>query len=116
MLKNIISERKKMFSSYGGEYNNYIKNSGNKVPLIGTIINNYDAFSEINANLEDEIIKLCRDGLRYGMFFIITANTDGSIRRRIKQNFSSIFALRLNDISDYNAIFNKTRTTIQTII
>ena len=107
MLKNIISERKKMFSSYGGEYNNYIKNSGNKVPLIGTIINNYDAFSEINANLEDEIIKLCRDGLRYGMFFIITANTDGSIRRRIKQNFSSIFALRLNDISDYNAIFNK---------
>lgn len=102
MLKNIISERKKMFSSYGGEYNNYIKNSGNKVPLIGTIINNYDAFSEINANLEDEIIKLCRDGLRYGMFFIITANTDGSIRRRIKQNFSSIFALRLNDISDYN--------------
>ena len=107
MLKNIISERKKMFSSYGGEYNNYIKNSGNKVPLIGTIINNYDAFSEINANLEDEIVKLCRDGLRYGMFFIITANTDGSIRRRIKQNFSSIFALRLNDISDYNAIFNK---------
>lgn len=110
MLKSIISERKKMFSAYGGEYNNYINNSGNKIPLIGTIINNYDAFSEVNANLEDEIIKLCRDGLRYGMFFIITANTDGSIRRRIKQNFSSIFALRLNDISDYNAIFNKVNT------
>lgn len=110
MLKNIVSERKKLFASFGGEYNNYIKSSNNKLPLIGIIINNYDAFSEINPNIEEDIIKLCRDSLRYGMFFIITANTDGSIRRRIKQNFSSLFALRLNDISDYNAIFNKVNT------
>lgn len=110
MLKNIVSERKKLFASFGGEYNNYIKSGNNKLPLVGIIINNYDAFSEINPNIEEDIIKLCRDSLRYGMFFIITANTDGSIRRRIKQNFSSLFALRLNDISDYNAIFNKVNT------
>ena len=107
IIKDIISDRKKKFSSYGGEYNNYIKNSGETMPLIGIIINNYDAFTENNANLEEELISLCRDGQRYGIFFVITANSDGSVRRKIKQNFNTIFALKLNDISDYNAIFNK---------
>lgn len=107
MLKDVISDRKKLFNSYGGDYNNYINNSNNNLPLIGVIINNYDAFNENNPQLDDDIIRLTRDGLRYGIFFIITANNDGSIRKKIKQNFSTLFALRLNDISDYNSIFSK---------
>ena len=107
LINRKISERKKLFSAFGGEYNNYIKLSGKKLPLIGIIINNYDAFSESNPNFEDELITITRDGLRYGIFFVLTANSDSSIRRKIKQNFNSIFALRLNDISDYNIIFNR---------
>lgn len=107
MIKNMISSRKKEFSEYGGEYNNYIKNSGKTLPLIGIIINNYDSFTESNPNIEEELISLSRDGQRYGVFFVITANADGSIRRKVKQNFNTLLALRLNDISDYNAIFNK---------
>ena len=38
----MISERKKLFASYGGDYDNYIKNSGNALPLVGVIINNYE--------------------------------------------------------------------------
>ena len=107
MIKSIVSERKKIFASYGGEYNNYIKNSGQNLPLIGIVINNYDSFSESNPNAEEDLIKLTRDGQRYGVFFIITANGDGSIRRRIRQNFNTLFALRLNDVSDYNSIFGR---------
>ena len=111
MIKGMISERKKLFSTYGGDYDNYIKNSGEELPLVGIIINNYDAFIENNPNSEEELIKLTRDGLRYGIFFVITANTDGSIRRKIKQNFSTLLALRLNDVSDYNAIFGRVSNT-----
>lgn len=107
MIKKIISDRKKRFASYGGEYNNYINQSDEKLPLIGIIINNYDSFNEINPTIEEELISLTRDGLRYGVFFVLTANGDSSIRRKVKQNFNTLLALRLNDISDYNAIFGK---------
>ncbi len=110
LINHKLSERKQLFSSFGGEYNNYIKVTENKIPLIGIIINNYDAFEEANPNLDDEIIKITRDGLRYGLFFVFTANSDGSIRRKIKQNFNSIFALKLNDISEYSTIFNRVNT------
>ena len=111
MIKGFITERKKMFTQYGGEYNNYIKSSGNSLPLIGIIINNYDSFIENNPNIEEDIIKLTRDGQRYGVFFVITANTDSSIRRKIKQNFNTLFALRLNDESDYSSIFGRVKNT-----
>ena len=107
MIKDIIRERKKLFVPYGGDYNNYIAKSNSMLPLIGVIINNYDAFYEVNTVIDEEIASLTRDGRRYGVFFIITANGDNSVRRRIKQNFSTILALRLNDESGYNSIFGK---------
>ena len=107
MIKDIIKERKKLFVPYGGDYNNYIARSNSMLPLIGVIINNYDAFYEINTVIDEEIAPLTRDARRYGVFFIITANGDNSVRRRIKQNFNTILALRLNDESGYNSIFGK---------
>jgi len=117
LLKGIINDRKKLFSSYGGEYNNYIRNSGASLPLIGVVVNNYDSFMETNFNtLEEDFIKLTRDGLRYGVFFVITANSEGSIRRKIKQNFNTLLALRLNDISDYTSIFGRVNSVPKDVI
>ena len=107
LIKDIISERKKLFISYGGDYNTYIDKSGNSLPLIGIIINNYDAFYEANINIDEDLAGLTRDAIRYGIFFILTANGENSVRRRIKQNFSTILALKLNDESAYNSIFGK---------
>lgn len=116
MIRDIIKERKKIFSEYGGEYNNYIKNSGNTLPLIGVVINNYDSFIESNSLIEDLLIQYCRDGQRYGIFFIITANSDGSIRRKIKQSFNTIISLRLNDITDYSSIYGKVKNPPKDIL
>ncbi|MGM9881847.1 MAG: type VII secretion protein EssC [Bacilli bacterium] len=107
LIRNIIRQRKQLFAQYGGEYNNYVKNSNKSIPLIGIIVNNYDSFIENNPNVEDELIKFTRDGLRYGVFFILTANNDNSVRRKISQNFNSTLALRLNDISDYANIYGR---------
>ena len=107
MIKDIIKERKKLFISYSGNYNTYIRESKEELPLIGVIINNYDAFYEGNVSFDEELASLTRDALRYGIFFIITASGDNSIRRKIKQNFNTILALRLNDEMAYNTIFTK---------
>ena len=88
-------------------YNTYIRESKEELPLIGVIINNYDAFYEGNVSVDEEFASLTRDALRYGIFFIITASGDNSIRRKIKQNFNTILALRLNDEMAYNSIFTK---------
>lgn len=108
MLDEIISERKKLLAATGSDYQGYIK-QGNKLPLINVIINNYDSFVESHDNLEEDIIKISREGVRYGINLILTAITDTSIRSKIKQNFNNIFALQLNDKSDYNQIFGFTK-------
>ncbi len=107
MIKDIIIERKKLFISYSGNYNNYVRDGGNDLPLIGVIINNYDAFYEANIAIDEDLVSITRDALRYGIFFVITASGDNSVRRKIKQNFNTIFALRLNDETAYNSIFSK---------
>jgi len=114
MVKEIVLERKQLFANYGGEYNNYIKQN-NSLPLIGILINNYDAFAEYNPMVCDELISITRDCQRYGIFFVITSNNDRSIKMKLKQNFTSIFALRFNDSTEYGMIFGRTNVTLKEI-
>jgi len=79
------------------------------LPLIGIIINNFDAFKESNSMLEDELISLTRDCQRYGIFFVLAANNDHSVRIKLKQNFNAIFTLRFNDLTDYGMVLGRTK-------
>lgn len=106
MIDDTIAERKKILSSYGGQYNNYIKQGG-QLPQIGVIINNFDYFVENNQMVDDTLIRLARDGKRYGIFLIITANGVNSIRMKLQQNFDTILALRLNDYSDFSMVVGR---------
>jgi len=105
LIKEELKKRKKLFTSYGGDYKNYVK-SKNKLPLKVVIINNYDSVYESNQNIYDELPELVRDSSRYGIVFIITANAINSVHNRISQNFSNIYVLKLKDSSDYTGIFN----------
>lgn len=108
MIEDIMSERKKILSSYGGQYNSYIKQGG-ELPQIGIIINNFDYFVENNQMIDDTLIRIARDGKRYGIFLIITANGVNSLRMKLQQNFDTILALRLNDYSDYSMIMGRSK-------
>lgn len=103
MISEIIEKRKKIFSNSGKNLRNYrIENE--KIPIINLVINNYDAFYESQMTKEETIIKISRDGQRYGVNIILTANNDMSLRTKLKQNFNNIFALRQNDNSNYISI------------
>ncbi|MDD3187344.1 MAG: type VII secretion protein EssC [Bacilli bacterium] len=102
-LDRSIDNRKNLFQKFGGSYDSYLKNSGATLPLITVILNNYDAFNELYPNFEETLIQLSREGIKYGITFIVTT-TSPSIRYKLSQNFAQKLSLRMNDISDYNSI------------
>ena len=90
--------RKKIFQNHGGTYESYLKNSNQVLPLVTVIVNNYDAFQEVYSNYEEIIVQLTREGLKYGINFILST-TATSIRYKLAQNFSQRLVLRMNDNS-----------------
>ena len=108
MLLQEFNRRRKALSSYGGDIHKFNKNSGQTMPNIIIIINNYAAFSEQCEIYEEEVALLSRDGLRYGIIFIVTANNTMALRWRIQQNFKQTITMQLNDESHYSVILGKT--------
>lgn len=108
MLVEEMEKRRNLFAEYGGDYSSYCINSGKTVPNIVTIINNYAGFTEQFEALEDILNLLSRDGVKYGIFFVLTASTTNAVRYRLQQNFKSIFTMQLNDETDYAVLVGKT--------
>lgn len=109
MIQKEITNRKRLFAEYYGDYQYYIKNSGKTIPTIVVIINNFEAFQEIYPNFEEEILQLTREGLKYGIVFILTVSTGNALRYKLSKNFRQKIALQLNDDSDYSNIFDRVR-------
>ena len=109
MLNETIEERKKLFIDYGGNYTTYIKTSGNILPLIVVIINNFEAYIETYASDEEILNILSRDGIKYGINFILTVNTPNGVRFKLKQNFNNSIVLEQNNDDDYGTILGNVR-------
>lgn len=104
IINNETNKRKKLFVDYGGDYQNYIKNSGQKLPLKVIIINNYDTLKEDIESAYDEMPELLRDSSRYGIIYIITANSLNATGSRLIQNIKTNIALRLKDGFEYSEV------------
>ena len=108
MLHKEIEYRKNLFSEYGGDYANYCKNSGKTVPNIVVLINNYAGFAEQYEDLIESFALLTRDGVKYGIYFVVTASNTNAIRYVIAQNFKMTMTMQLNDATDYAVVIGKT--------
>lgn len=107
MLQKEIKERTAILSDYNGDYKLYIKTEEKAMPLIVVMINNYEAFLANYENEYDDILlNLTRDGLKYGIVFIVTASSYNGLRYRLSQNFRQKIALQLNNDDDYLNIFD----------
>ena len=112
MIYELIEERRKIFVEYSGNYQDYIKSSSNKLPLIVVIINNYEVFVENNNRLSNNISNLYRDASKYGIIFIITSTSSSGVRGRMSQYFTNKLCLQLPDVNDYRTILNSPRGLI----
>ena len=108
MLRKEVDYRKACFSEYGGDHAEYIRSAQKTVPNILVVLQNYSAFSEVYEDLQDEFTILSRDGLKYGIYFLVTAETTNAVRYRTQQNFKMILSLQLNDPSEYPILLGKT--------
>ena len=107
LLKQMTS-RKKLFADYGGTYKEYINHANNIVPNIVVIINNFVPFYENYEEYDESLMHLLREGSKYGIYFVVTANNFNEMRYRIIQNFNQQFVLQQNDTNEYAIILGPT--------
>ncbi len=108
MLCKEIEKRKSLFAEYGGDYHSYIAKAPEKVPNIVVMINNYSGFFESYESYQDTLIQLTRDGVKYGIYFVVAVNAVNEIRYKVSQNFKTVLTMQLNDATDYPMVVGKT--------
>ncbi len=115
LLKMIVEElnrRKQIFANFGGSYQSYMKTENEKMPNWIIMINNFEAFTENYEEKVDLLNQISRDSFKYGIFFVITASSDSSVRVRTRQNMALVYALEQNDDMDYSSILGNCRGKI----
>jgi len=103
-----LENRKVLFRKFGGDYQNYIANSGEKVPNIVIVISNFMAFTDEYSAGEDSIAKIAREGKKYGIFVVITALDATAVRYSLVPLFSNLYVLQQNNEDQYSSILGKT--------
>ena len=104
MIFDELTRRKNLFSDYGGTYLDYIKSSGEKMPLITIVINGYDVMGENFPRVQENIFSLIREGNKYGIVFIITTSVNNGISGRVSQMFLNTISLRQKNADSYRDI------------
>ncbi len=105
MIQEEIKKRKSILSDYNGDYQLYLKTGTNKMPMIMTIINNYETLVEMyDDKYEDIILSITREGIKYGIVFVFSVSNYGDVRYRLTQNFKQKVTLQLNSEDDYSNI------------
>ena len=108
MLFSEMNKRKKLFTSFNGNYDDYIKLSGETLPNIVVVINNIEVLSEVNPDYIDKITQIVRDGSKYGINFVITTTGATTVKFKIAQACKQTLCLQMKNESDYRDILGKT--------
>ncbi|MBO5238617.1 MAG: type VII secretion protein EssC [Lachnospiraceae bacterium] len=115
MLFSIIQERKMEFASKGlGTFSAY-KEAGFAMPQVLVIMDNVSAFKENFSNLEEQFLKLTREGLSVGINFIVTGTQTNSIGHKNLANFGTKIALNCNDKGEYSNLFGRCKLDIKEV-
>ncbi len=108
MLFSEMNKRKKLFSEFNGNYDDYIKSSGEKISNIVVVINAIDVLNEMYPDYLDTITPVIREGSKYGINFVITATSQSSVKFKISQSCKQTICLQMKNESDYKDILGKT--------
>lgn len=98
MITKMVSDRKKLFSAAEvSNYDDYIV--VRKIPLVLVVIDNINGLMELKNgdNYYRSLAVLMRDGVSYGIKFVVTAANPGDYNFRIRQSATDRLAFRLVD-------------------
>ena len=109
MLEQELSARKYAFSAEGvGSIETYREVSGNSLPYIALVVDNFHAVLTAYPDLDEFFLKLTREGGNLGIFLIATSGTVTGMGFKIAQNIKQSFALQMIDRSDYITVVGRT--------
>lgn len=100
--------RKKAFAQYGGNYQTYIhSNNVENIPNRVLIIHNYPSFVDAIDDADYKIAKIVREGIKFGIFVMITLTDSNSIGYRYVPLYKQVFVLQQNNQDEYHMILGK---------
>lgn len=103
-----ILKRKKLLSDNGvSNVMAYKEVTGEILPQMIIIIDNYAAFTEIYEDYEEDITKFSRDGANLGVYLVITVSNSSDIRYKISSNFKNNIVLNCVDSGEYGNVFGR---------
>lgn len=108
LMMGKLGTRKKKLSDFGGDLLQYNAQAEDSEANLVVIINNYAAFTELFEDKSAEINYLTREGVKYGIYFVLTCTGVNNVRFSLRQNFSTLYCLQLNSPDEYATVVGKT--------
>ena len=115
MMNGTVRERKQLFR--GGNFSQYVQSgkSDQKLPAILVVIDNYANFREkTNSQFDEDLIRLSREGVGYGIFLVLSSGGFGTseIPGRVADNIRTVLSLEMGDKFKYAEVLRTTRTEV----
>ena len=113
MMYRVMEERKALLS--GSNYRDYIEHSGNRLPTVIVVIDNFASFREkTDDKYEDVIRRIAKEGIGYGIYLLITAGGFGisEIPSRLADCFRTTICLEMSDIYQYSEVMRVVKVPV----
>ena len=110
MLFTEIGVRKEKMLAVGvSSFTAYKEAGKTDLPQIVLLIDNLSALRELYFQDDDELLRLCREGLSVGISIVVANSQTAGIGYRYLSSFSCRIALFCNDSSEYGSLFEHCR-------
>ena len=117
LLSDILQERKEKFSKAAvGNISAYRDSTGEKIPDVFLIVDNFGAMIKMYPDLDNFFITLTSSGANYGVYLIATATATNAVPMKISQNIRNALALQMIDKSDYTYTVGKVSSELPAIM
>ena len=108
LLSDALQERKEKFSKAAvGNISAYRDSTGEKIPDVFLMVDNFGALIKMYPDLDAFFITLTGSGANYGIYMIATATATNAVPMKISQNIRNALALQMIDKSDYTYTVGK---------
>lgn len=107
-IQQELQHRRLALKEYGGDYQNYIHNSGRIMPNVLLVINNFQSLMDAGNDVRTQVTTICREGTKFGVFVFLSGSTGNSVPYSMHPLFYNVFTLQQNNEDQYREIVGKT--------
>lgn len=108
-LEIALQKRKQLFAQAGvSNLRAYLQITGEKLPYLVLLVDNFAPVYSLYPQLEDFFIKLGREGGNYGVCLVATAGSTMALGYKLNQSVKTSIALQMTDSGEYGSIVGRT--------